>query len=59
MPGIVMLSMKFACPVRSSGSSLRRTGFPTNVSVVAMSPPQAFAPLIDPAASRIDFTMFW
>jgi hypothetical protein len=30
-----------------------------NVSVVAMSGPYAFAPLMEPAASRIDFTMFW
>ena len=60
MPAIVMLSMKFACPVSRSGSSLlRRTGCPMNVSVVAMSAPYAFAPLMDPAASRIDFTMFW
>ena len=60
IPGIVQLSTYCASPVMSSGSSLRRTGRPTNGSVATMTvPPQAFAPLIWPAASRIDSTMFW
>src|SRR2546430_2484104 len=36
MPGIVQLSMYCASPVMSSGSSLRRTGRPTNDSVATM-----------------------
>jgi hypothetical protein len=38
------LSTKFPCPVMSEASSLRRTDVPTNFSVIAISPPQAFAP---------------
>ncbi len=59
MPGIVQSSMYRACPVSRSGSSLRRTGCPMNRSVVTIVPPQARAPLVWPAASRIDSTMFW
>src|SRR5688572_13026783 len=33
IPGIVWLSMKLACPVMSSGSSLRRTAWPMTFSV--------------------------
>ena len=48
-----------ACPVRSSGSSFRRTGWPMNVSVVAIAAPSGLGAAHRPAASRIDFTMFW
>ena len=60
IPGTDRSSVYLPRPVRSSGSSLRRIDCPTYVSVVAISiPPQAFAPDIWPAASRIDSTMFW
>src|SRR3990172_10740368 len=39
IPGAVRSSVYLAAPVRNSGSSLRRTGCPTNFSVVAISTP--------------------
>src|SRR3972149_798034 len=39
IPGTVRSSVYSACPVRNSGSSLRRTGVPTYFSVVAIVDP--------------------